>query len=190
MQRQEMTTEKNLLQRLREGEAGAAKELYTRFAGKVCAICRRYMSDEEDVKDAMQETFIRVFRSIPQFEYRQEGGLLAWVSRIAVNECLAMLRQEAVMPTSPLDENVEVSDEELGGLQQLPPESLLDMVRRLPEGYRTVLNLYVFEEKSHKEIAEMLGISPMTSASQYCRAKRMLLKMIREAQKNLQDYEG
>ena len=65
-------------------------------------------------------------------------------------------------------------------MEQLSPEELLQLVRKLPEGYRTILNLYVFEEKSHKEIAEMLGISPMTSASQYCRAKRLLLKMIEE----------
>ena len=189
MQRLEKTTEKTLIQRFRDGEAGASKDLYACFAGKVCAVCRRYLTDEEDVKDAMQETFIRVFQNIHLFEYRQEGGLWAWIARIASNECIGMLRHEAVFPTTPLEEYVEVSDDDLDELQSVPPESLLEMVRKLPEGYRNVLNLYVFEEKSHKEIAEILGISSMTSASQYCRAKRLLLKMIHEARKNEHDND-
>ncbi|MCI7780187.1 MAG: sigma-70 family RNA polymerase sigma factor [Bacteroidales bacterium] len=190
MQKPDKNTDSILIQRFRDGETGASKDLYARFSGKVCAICRRYLSDEEDVKDAMQETFIRVFRHIDRFEYRQEGGLWAWIARIAGNECMSMLRREAMMPTSPLEEDVEVSEEDLDELQQIPPEDVLAMVRKLPEGYRNVLNLYVFEEKSHKEIAAMLGISPMTSASQYCRAKRLLLKMIHEAQNRRSPAEG
>ena len=91
-----------------------------------------------------------------------------------------MLRAATLLPTDPLEENIEVTDEEMEEIEQLSPEKLLELIRRLPDGYRTILNLYVFEDKSHKEIAEMLGISPMTSASQYCRAKRLLLKMVEE----------
>ncbi len=173
-------TDKSLLQHIRAGEAGGPKMLYDRFAGMVCGVCRRYLSDEEDVKDAVQETFIRIFRHIADFEYRQEGGLQAWIARIAANESLKLLRAATLLPTGSLEEDIEVTDEEIEDMEQLSPEELLQLVRRLPEGYRTILNLYVFEEKSHKEIAEMLGISPMTSASQYCRAKRLLLKMIEE----------
>ncbi len=181
----DIPTEKALLQHLKAGEASASKDLYTRFAGMVCAICRRYLSDEEDVKDAVQETFIRVFHHIAGFEYRQEGGLQAWIARIASNESLKMVRAAHLLPMDSLEDDFEATDEEMAELEQLSPETILELVRQLPEGYRTILNLYVFEEKSHKEIADILGISPMTSASQYCRAKRLLQKMITEKQKSL-----
>ena len=89
------------------------------------------------------------------------------------------------MPTSPLEEDVEVSEEDLDELQQIPPEDVLAMVRKLPEGYRNVLNLYVFEEKSHKEIASMLGIKESTSASQLHRAKAILAKKVNAYKKQM-----
>ena len=167
MQKPENITDSILIQRVRDGETGASKDLYARFAGKVCAVCRRYLSDEEDVKDAMQETFIRVFRHIHRFEYRQEGGLWAWIARIAVNECMSMLRREAMMPTSPLEEDVDKKVLRQA-LETLPPrEQEIVFLRFGLEGRK---------ELTQKEVAQAMGISQ----SYISRLEKRILQRLRK----------
>ena len=161
------------------------KALYDRYAGFLTAVCSRYIENKEDVKDLMQDSFIRIFSSIGSFEYRGEGSLKAWMSRIVINNTLKYIRDNIQKGMISIDEDIpDVPDEEIPEISEIPPSVIQDMIRRLPEGYRTVFNLFVFEGKSHKEIAMLLGIKENSSASQLHRAKALLAGWIREYRQN------
>ena len=173
-----METEQRLVKAILEGEKGAGRRLYARYSGQLMAIALRYMGNGEDAADVLQDAFVKVLTNTNRFEFRGEGSLSAWMSRITVNEALNQLRHRAWLFHEELSDD-EPPDEE-ADVALVPPEVLMRMVGDLPEGYRTVLNLFVFEQMPHREIARQLGIKESTSASQYLRAKRMLAHKIRE----------
>ena len=173
--------EQRLVKRLQEGDKTAAREFYARYANSLAGICMRYIADEEDLKDVLQNAFSHIFSHIAEFEYRGSGSLKAWATRVVVNESLKFLRGKEYHRE--LKQNYDIIDEQdddTPPLSDIPPNVIHQMLSRLPVGYRTVLNLYVFEGKSHQEIAALLGIGKDTSASQLYKAKRMLAKMIRK----------
>ena len=176
--------EQRLVKRLQEGDKTAASEFYARYGGSLVGVCVRYIADEEDVKDVIQNALVHIFSHITDFKYRGKGSLEAWVVRIAVNESLKFLRtkdqHELLQPDYDI---VDESDDDLS-ISDIPPDIIRQMLNRLPTGYRTVLNLYVFEGKSHKEIATLLGIKKDSSASQFHKAKKMLAQMIRKYNNN------
>lgn len=153
--------------------------LYRRYAGYATAVARRYVPDKDEMRDVLQDSFIKVFTNIEKFADRGDGSLKAWILRIVANEAISMLRKTSKLTfTDDIPEYVIGEDEP--EVEYLPPEILNDMIGKLPTGYRTVLNLFVFENKSHKEIAKILGIKEDSSASQFCRAKKMLANMIND----------
>ena len=155
-------------------------KFYMEYAEYLTGVCARYISDEDTLKDVVQESFIKIFTRIREFEYRGKGSLKAWATKIAVNEALMQLRKDKQFIYSLQEtENHDFPDED-PDTEGMSLEILLLFIRKLPPGYRAVFNLFVVEEKSHKEIAEILQIQPSTSASQFLRAKRMLAEMIRE----------
>lgn len=174
-----------LVQGVLSREPASMRELYDRHIGYLATVCHRYILGEDDRKDILQESFIKIFSSIERFQYRGEGSLRAWMARIVVNEALGQLRKnkgfESVLPVEELPEPL-VEDEDV---DTIPEGVLLDMIASLPEGYRTVLNLYVFEERSHREIAQLLSIKESSSASQLHRAKSLLAQKIKEYKKQL-----
>lgn len=149
------------------------------------AICLRYVSDRESAQDVLHDGFIRIFQSFQQFHYQGVGSLKAWMSRIMVNEALGFLRKknQQVQQEVLMDEIPDREEDE--STEDIPQSVLMRLIRELPDGYRTVFNLYVFEEKSHKEIGTLLGITERTSSSQFYRAKTLLLKKIKEYRKSL-----
>lgn len=178
-------TEQKLAERIKKRDSKAMKALYDRYAGFLTAVCSRYIENKEDVKDLMQDSFIRIFSSIGSFEYRGEGSLKAWMSRIVINNTLKYIRDNIQKGMISIDEDIpDVPDEEIPEISEIPPSVIQEMIRRLPEGYRTVFNLFVFEGKSHKEIAMLLGIKENSSASQLHRAKALLAGWIREYRQN------
>ena len=176
--------EQRLVKRLQEGDKTAAREFYTRYGGSLAGVCVRYIADEEDMKDVIQNALIHILSHITEFEYRGPGSLEAWVVRIAVNESLKFLRTKVQYEL--LQPDYDVIDDSYDDLSvcDIPSDILRKMLNRLPTGYRTVLNLYVFEGKSHQEIARLLGIKKDSSASQLLRAKSMLAQMIRKYNNN------
>ena len=173
--------EQRLVKRLQEGDKTAAREFYSLYADNLAGICMRYIADEEDLKDVFQNAFAHIFSHIAEFKYRGEGSLLAWAKRIVVNESLMFLRKKVHFEE--LQENYDIVDESEDSdlsISGIPPDVIRKMLSRLPTGYRTVLNLYVLEGKSHQDIASLLGIRRDTSASQLHKAKKMLAKMIRK----------
>ena len=165
---------------MKDGDRQAMRRLYDRYVGYATATGLRYVPDYSDVEDVVQDAFVRVFTSLDSFRYRGEGSLRGWICRIVANCALSFLKRRhslvTVEETSVCDDLADDDPE----VDRISPDVLLKLIGRLPVGYRTVLNLYVFEGLSHKEIARQLGIRPDTSASQFLRAKRMLARMIHE----------
>ena len=179
--------EKHILSLFNKGDNRAMDKLYMEYADYLTGVCARYISDEDTLKDVLQESFIRIYTQIHQFEYRGKGSLKAWITKITINEALMQLREEKAF-LIPLHESQisDFSDEE-PDVEDIDTNILLTFVQKLPPGYRAVFNLFIIEEKSHKEIAEILQIQPTTSASQFLRAKKMLANMIREYKQKTND---
>ena len=163
---------------MRRRDKTAMKMLYDRYVGYLTAVCARYIPDDDEVKDILQEAFIKAFQSMDKFTWRGEGSLKAWLTRIVVNDSLKFLRRKKPLPLSAT--MAEPMDEEEPAFDAVPLDVIQGMIRKLPDGYRTVFNLFVFEDKSHKEIASMLGIKENSSASQLFHAKAMLARRIKD----------
>ena len=177
-----METEQQLLNAIRGGEREAMRRLYERFAGLTMAIALRYIVNQEDARDIVQDSFVKILISLKRFSHKGEGSLKAWVSSIVVHQAIDYVKShERLLFTDQLPDEPEEEEPDVG---RVPPEVLNKMISQLPPGYRLVLNLHVFEQLSHKEIAHLLGIMPGTSASQYARAKKELAKRINNYLKN------
>ena len=184
MNKKQIKSEYELAESLRRGDASAIGEIYTRYANYLTGVCSRYIAEDEDVRDVLQESFIKIFTKISSFTFQGEGSLRAWITQVVVNESLLHLRNQKRHGMIVFDgERVEDKEDDppeetdIGGI---PTDVLWQMIRELPPGYRAVFNLYVIEGKRHKEIANLLGIQEQTSASQLLRAKRLLAKQINE----------
>lgn len=178
-----------ILHLIRRGDSSSMEELYRRHIGYLTAACSRYVTDGDALRDILQASFEKIFSSIGRFSYRGPGSLRAWMTRIVVNEALKYLRNRTKYDKTLTSDMPDIAEEEIPDTNDLPMSVLQGFIRTLPDGYRTVFNLFVFEEMSHKEIASLLGISESTSASQFHRARNMLAKKIREY-RTLQEPTG
>lgn len=180
-----MYTEQQLTERVRQGDRGAQRELYQRYAGTAMAVAMRYVADTEAARDVLQEAFVKVFTHFDDFTWRGEGSLRAWVMRVVCNEAIGWLRRERrfAFGSLPPDEPPEEEEPDVGDVSL---EVLQRLIEQLPDGYRQVFCLYVFDQQSHKEIARLLGIKESTSASQFLRAKRLLARQINEYKRRQQ----
>jgi RNA polymerase sigma-70 factor (ECF subfamily) len=171
---------KELVERIRQKDQRAMSQLYQMYIGELSSVCYRYVPSEENAKDVLQNSFVKIFTSLPTIEYRSEEALRGWMRRIVVNEALLFLRERRKLHFEPIMSQTTISDDEEPESEQILPDVLHRLVSELPDGYRTVLNLYVFEGYSHRQIAELLGITESTSASQLYFAKRLLARRIKE----------
>ena len=166
-------TEEAILTGCLRNDATAQKELYNRYSPKMLSVCFRYAHNREDAEDMLQEGFIKVFSQIHTFQGK--GAFEGWVRRVIVHTCINILKKNKKFNES-VDiihaSGVQVREESVPSIIQA--KQVIDCIRILPIGYRTVLNLYAIEGYNHKEIAEMLDIEESTSRSQYTRAKQML----------------
>ena len=170
-------SELELLKLVRSGDSSGMRLFYERYVGYLTAVCSRYVVDRSDVKDILQEAFIKIFKGLESFEYRGEGSVRAWASRIVVNDSLKSLK--AASRLTFVDDLPDIPEDDAPSFPELPPAVVQGMIKALPDGYRTVFNLFVFEKKSHREIASLLGIKEDSSASQFFRARAMLAKKIK-----------
>lgn len=166
------TTEAQLIAALKRGESRAHKVVYERYSGKMLAVCTRYCANRTDAEEVMIDGFMRVFEKIGQF--REDGSFEGWIRRVMVTESLMFLRKSKQWRQEiPLDDITVEPDYEWADTA-VNENDLLRIVNQLPDGYRTVFNLYAIEGYAHAEIAEMLGISEGTSKSQLSRARVIL----------------
>lgn len=170
--------ELKLIKAARQGDTVAMREIYDSHIRYLTAVCARYVTNQEDLKDVLQESFLKVYSAIDSFEFRGNGSLRGWITRIAVNQAIRHIKQSGRLTFSELtEENMEIADEE-PELEGVPASAIHTMIGELPVGYRTIFNLYVLEQRSHKEIAAMLNIKESSSASQLHRAKALLADKI------------
>lgn len=156
------------------------KSLYDAHVRYLTAVCLRYIPSEDEAKDVLQEAFIKIFSSLGTFR-GDEKALRPWMRRIVVNESLMYLRSRKKDPLVFGEDSIPDSLPDLEPEpEDIPPDVLQEMIRKLPDGYRTIFNLHVFEQKSHAEIAGMLGIRENSSTSQFYRARNLLASMIRD----------
>lgn len=182
-------TEELLLAGCLKNNAAAQEALYSRFSPRMLGVCYRFAKNREDAEDMLQEGFIKVFTQLHQ--YRNEGALEGWIRRIIVHTCINILKKNKKFADS-VDiihaTGVHVREEMIPSIMQA--KQVVECIRLLPIGYRTVLNLYAIEGFNHHEIAEMLEIRESTSRSQYTRARAMLedillkKKIIQKPQRN------
>jgi len=139
-------------------------------------VCLRYSDNIEDANDVMQEGFMKVFKSLSKF--RAEGSFEGWVRRIFINTSIEHYRKKVKLyKVSEVQENT-IEDNDLSALDTLATKDVLNLINELSPGYKQVFNMHVIEGYSHKEIADLLGITEGTSKSQLARAKGVLKKII------------
>lgn len=172
--------EKELAERVATGSQAAARQLYSCYVRYLTAVCSRYIADDESLKDVLQDSFLKIFSSVGSFQYRGEGSLKGWMTRIALNESLKFLRQAGRLQFADLRDEMNAIPDDNPDTTAVPSNVIHSIIRSLPDGYRTIFNLYVIEEKSHKEISTLLNIKESTSASQLHRAKAMLATRIKQ----------
>lgn len=160
-----------LIEQCKQQNANAQSALYKQYSGVLFGICLKYSPNRAEAEDNLQDAFITIFSRIGQ--YQGKGSFEGWIKRITVNTALQKYRKKKVYDISNEEqiEDAEVEIEETN----VPLDFLLKIIQELPDRYRLVFNLYVLDGYSHKEIAEMLGISDGTSKSNLARA-RMILK--------------
>lgn len=169
--------ELQLIEGCRKGDRLAQKELYEKYSRRMMGVCLRYVGDREMARDLLQDGFVKVFLSIDS--YSGLGSFEGWMRKIFVNCALEHLRKADVLrDASDLDYSSEQIQSDDSILSDISAGELLEMVQKLPEGFRFVFNMFVIEGYSHKEIGEMLHITESSSRSQLTRARQMLRKMI------------
>lgn len=162
-----------IIQGCQKKDIQAQEQLYLRYAGKMFAVCLKYVPNRDEAQDYFQEGFLLVFDKIAQYEFK--GSFDGWLHRVFVNYLLQQFRKKNYLNV--VDENIP-DEVEVEIDEGIPPEFLFRIVQELPERYRLVFNLYVFEEYSHQEIADALGITVGTSKSNLSRAKLILKQKI------------
>ena len=160
-------------------QAKAQKLFYEKFSALMLGICVRYVDSFEEAQDVMQEGFIKVFKNLGTFGGK--GSLEGWIRRIMVNTALDYLRtikhERFQLNVDDVHDKLYAKSDVIGNLNA---DSMLELIKTLPVGYRTVFNMYAIEGYSHREISDELGISVNTSKSQYSRAKTILQKKMEE----------
>jgi RNA polymerase sigma factor (sigma-70 family) len=181
-----ITTEE-LISRCKTGDGKAQELLYKQFAGKMLAVCMRYATDRMEAEDMLQNGFVKMFQKLA--DYRGEGSFEGWVRRIMVHSSIEYYRKHHKM--------MQVVDIEESGYEQsvnpvaaenLDAKDLMAMIQQLSPGYRMVFNLYALEGYSHKEIAEIAGITEGASKSQLSRARGILKEQVEKMEGNRYEY--
>lgn len=173
-----MSDPESLITACKKNNRTAQAQLYNWLAPKLTGLCLRYMQNRDEAEDVMQDAFVKIFMNLNS--YKGSGSFEGWAKRIAVNTALSALKQrnrirfERNLTIVEQIEEVELQE------QPITEKDIVECMLLLPDGYRTIMNLCLVEEFSHREVAEKLGISESTSRSQYSRAKQSLLKLIAE----------
>jgi RNA polymerase sigma-70 factor, ECF subfamily len=167
-----------------EGDKRSQQIIYKMFFGKMKAVCLRYTNDADEAMDVLQEGFVKVFQNMGR--YTGTGSFEGWVRRIMVNMAIDQFRKQKHDPVSmgesrrieELSDTIE--DEEIEGVvdYDFKPNQIIEAMQQLSPAYRTVFNLYVFENYTHQDISDALGISVGTSKSNYAKARRNMQKIL------------
>jgi len=182
-----MSIDETIIAGCKKGDAGSQQVVFETLAPAMLAICRRYTANIDSAEDVMQEAFITIFTKIKQ--YQGHGSFEGWAKRIAVNTALMALRkQKRLLNVDDMQLEGEESEPENDGKDPrsiieragFTATEMLDFICELPDGFRSVFNLYAVEGYKHREIAKLLGISEGTSKSQLLRARKRFQQILHE----------
>lgn len=170
----------HLIQRLKKGEESAFSELVLSTSLHLMTVAKVYTNSYEDAEDVLQDAYIICFEKITSFDNNEPKAFYSWLKRVTINTAISKGRKKYRQSEKSLDvvENEYAFDAKI--INELSKKELMELIFRLPTGFRQVFALFVIEGYSHKEIGEMLGITSSTSRSQFVRAKRILQKEIRK----------
>lgn len=168
-------TEDELIEACIEGNQRACKELYEQNKGWLYAVCLRYHKNSVDAQDSLQESFITIYRNL--YSFRAQGSLKGWMRKVTVRCILASFRKNNRRPLSDLD-GINSEPTDLTLIQSMGKDEILFLLERLPAGRKQIFAAHAIDGFSHKEIAEMLGITEGTSKSQFFHARRELKEAI------------
>lgn len=171
---------KELIGRCLEGETKAQRSLYDQLSPTMYGVCLRYCTNSQDAQDAMQEGFIRMFNHLGK--YKETGSFEGWVRRIMVNCSLTIIQKRKKRQSQNIDEQLNVAVDP-SAINSMSADELMEIIGRLPSGYKTVFLLNVVDGYSHQEIGKMLEIKESTSRSQLMKARRMLQTLLGENEK-------
>lgn len=174
--------ELQLIEGCKKQERRSQQIVYERYGRVMYGICLRYSSDAESAQDLLHDGFIKVFTHMVSYEGK--GSFEGWMKRIFINLALETIRKDKIKKQYSEDiENLtdtdDIRDDSNDDIDKISESELMKMVQELPQGYRSVFNLYAIEEYSHKEISEALGIAEGTSRSQYIRARLLLQEKVK-----------
>lgn len=188
-------TDQEIIDGCLRGRRKAQELLYNRYGGKLFGVCLRYTKNRMEAEDVLQDGFVKIFKKIESYKNLGDQSLFFWMRRIMVNTALNFLRDQKAfrftMDISPIEESYSENDiwdsDEI--LNILNTNEVLDIVQRLPDGYRTVFNLYAFEGYSHAEIGESLGISENTSKTQLFKARKSIIAAIESTMQKKMEFK-
>lgn len=175
--------EKKLIRQCTDRNPIAQRKLYEKYAGMMMGVCRRYLPYTEEAEEALSNGFIKVFTHIDRYEFK--GSFEGWIRRIMVRECLMYLRSKKHIINYTDDIEQYEKPAEFSTTLEMDSEELIMMIDALPDGYKTVFNLYAIEGYKHHEIAEMLDISTSTSKTQLMRARKVLQQSVAEMEDSI-----
>jgi RNA polymerase sigma-70 factor (ECF subfamily) len=175
-----MTDESILIKNCLKNSRKAQKELYDKYAPMLFGLCRRYAVNEAEAEDILQDAFVKIFKSLKEFEGR--SLLFTWMRRITINTAITRYHKELKHRYHGDIEDYQDTKGENDAWENntYTRDEMLGVINRLPAGYRMIFNMYAIEGFKHKEIAEALGIDINTSKSQYSRAKSMIRRKLEE----------
>jgi len=191
-----MLSESEIVEGCRHYNKSAQKALYDKYASSLRILCMRYAKNLTEAEDILQEAFIKIFSKVKQ--YSGKGSFEGWLKRIVVNTAISYFRKSnkkgylyniELIKESDIETEEENSESDINSSDiksvilnaDFSSEDILKIINNLPENYRIVFNLYVFEEYGHKEIGEMLNMSANTSKSQLSRARKLIQKQLLES---------
>lgn len=177
MEQQLLNIHADLILLCKAGDREAHYKLYKLYSRSMFNVSYRILGREEDAEDALQEAFISAFRNLNH--YRGDATFGAWLKRIVVNKAINILKKKRI-ETFPDDEHWDVAEAEepVEYKEGLTIDRVKNAIHQLPDGYRSVLSLYLLEGYDHQEIAEIMSISESTSKSQLNRAKNKLKELL------------
>jgi len=169
--------EQELIKRCVKKDIRAQRQLYDKYAPLMMSVCMRYVGNRETAEDVLQDGFIKLFAKINT--YTGAGSFIGWMRRIFANTALEHLRRNDVFKFSTdINEAFYIESKDESAIDKISAEELMQCISELPQGFRTVFNMFAIEGYSHSEIAEQLGIQEGTSRSQYARARGILQQKI------------
>ena len=183
-----LMTEREIIEGCKGNDRRCQEALYKMFAGRMKVTCSRYLTSSADIKDVLQDGFVKVFTNINRFNY--EGSFDGWVRRIIVNTCLTKVTKYNHNEEVELIPEIHESYEYKNIIGNMHVKEIRDMIASLPVGYKTIFNMAVIDGFTHVEIAIALKISENTSRTQLLKARKALQELIIKSEQIIEHDRG